>query len=72
MGKIQKACQGYTEWKAQNSPKSKTWRHPEQSSLPTLNFGDIGTMNATSTAALIDETDIEREGGRMAAVILRA
>jgi hypothetical protein len=61
MGRLLKACQGYPEWKSQHRPEYKPWRYPEQSTLPLLNPSDIGSMQETTSALLIDERAVRRQ-----------
>ena len=61
MTRLQKACLGYEEWKAQHKPDCKPWRFPEQSLLPPFNPADIGSMTDAENAVTIDETSLAEE-----------
>lgn len=63
MSRLHKASRGYAAWKAQHKPDYKPWRFPEQSSLVQFDPADLGTMNDTENAELIDETSATEENG---------
>ncbi|XP_077956732.1 START domain containing 14 [Gasterosteus aculeatus] len=45
---VHKAGQNYPEWKRQNSPGQKPWLHPEQSTLPMMDPGELSIQRADS------------------------
>ena len=61
--RLHKACQGYESWKLEHDPGSKTWLYPDQSTLTPFNPADILSMNETTAAEVIDETNTKLESG---------
>lgn len=59
--KLRKASINYEAWKSKHDPQLKPWRFPEQSAVVRLNPSDILSMDETSRAELIDETNVDQE-----------